>query len=330
MFTSKDQLANYMIAGHLHLSKKDYGFFNNIKITVHDKKPVTSNQDQLFNKLLSKYQRQLHKLNHNVKELVDLPWKVGVVESKQEYLDAHISIQNNTITIRSPFNNRFIQTFRKVHLNKFQWNKVKRVYEAPYSTYQLKIANKAVNDCYESVTYCEQVKEILNQIDEYKVIKHWVPTLVKTQNNFYISAINNSLHEAIKDIELNDDPKTFYVLSQYGVEIDDALLETKFDKFASNYLPEIDSVDIAELAKWLHLLKVECVFTSRDVVYNKELSNDLKFELQKYGIACKPAKDNKDDRGVLLKTHSSWSSFTNYSFYYKIIQFTNSRPVKII
>jgi hypothetical protein len=330
MLTSKDQLAHYMINGHLHLSKKDYGFFNNIKSIVHDNKPVTSNQNKLFDKLLTKYQRQLHKLNFNVKELTSLPWKVEVLESKQEYLDAYISIDNDIITIRSPFNNKFIQLFRKIALNEFVWDKVKRIYTAPLSTYQLRIAIDAITTCYEDVVYCDNVKSILNEVEEYNNIKYWQPTLVKINNNFYIVATNSSLNDSIKHIELNDDPKTFYLLSQYGVIVHKDLLTDKYKKFSAEYITQIDTTDLHCLSDYLYQLNVECVFTSRDLVYSKELSNDLKLSLLDKGIICKPAKElDHTNNSVLLKTNSSWTTISNLKKYDKIIHLTNSRPVKV-
>lgn len=329
MFEYKDQLTFYMVAGHVHLSKKDYGFFNNIKQTIGDK-PVTSNQDKLFNKLLAKYQRQLSKLNHDVVLLGQLPWRVPVVETKQEYLSAIISIVNDTIIIKSPFNNKFIQQFRKIELNDFVWNKIKRVYEAPFSTYQLKIAIQTVNSCYESVVYCDKVKELLDQVTQYSEVKYWEPTLTKINNNLYIVAINNSLYEAISHIDLADDPQTFYLLSRYGIKIDDSLLDDKYKMFAAEYVVEVDSQDFEEVSLWLQNLKVEHVFTSRDVLYNKELSNDIKLILLDKGITCSTAKNLEKENSVIIKTHKSWPSFNNHvGLYDKVIYLKNSRPVKI-
>lgn len=327
LFTNKDQLAHYMISGHLHLSKKDYGFFNNIRTIVHDNKSVTSNQDKLFNKLLFKYQRQLHKLNHDVQKLTELSWKFGVLETKQEYLDAYISIDDNIISIRAPFNNKFIQTFRKVSLNEFVWNKIKRVYEATYSTYQLKIAIDNVNKCYESVKYCDKVNQLLIEVSEYVDVKYWKPTLVKIHDQYYVLASNSYLNEAIKHVELNNDPETFYILSQYGVSIHEDLVVDKYGEFASEYHTEIDSKDLQHLCDWLHKLNVECVFTSRDLLYTKELSNDLKIGLLEKGIPCKPVKDTHIENSVLLKTYSTYS--IGYNNYNKIIHLKNSRPVKV-
>jgi len=328
MFKNKDQLANYLISGHVHLSKKDYGFFNNMKILTTDKKPITSNQDKLFNKLLIKYQRQLNKLGHEVQKLTKLSWKHDILESKQEYLDAYISIHDTTISIRAPFNNKFIQAFRKIPLNKFVWNKNKKIYEASFSTYQLKIAIDNVNNCYESVKYCAKVNQLLVGVSEYVDVKYWKPTLVKIHDQYYILASNSYLDESTKHIELNDDLKTFYILSQYGVTVHEDLIIDKKSKFASEYITSVDTIDLIEMCDWLNTLNVKYVFTSRDIVYNKELSNDLKLALLEKGIACRPVNLNMHKNSVLLKTHANYTLFSHMN-YDKIIHLTNSRPVKI-
>ena len=59
MMQKKEHLLHYMMKGHVHLSKKDYGFFNNLSYIIREKNQVTSNQNKLFDKLILKYQRQL-------------------------------------------------------------------------------------------------------------------------------------------------------------------------------------------------------------------------------------------------------------------------------
>jgi len=68
----REHLLHYMMKGHVHLSKKDYGFFNNLTYIIKDKNQVTSNQNKLFDKLILKYQRQLRKLGHNIEKLNQL------------------------------------------------------------------------------------------------------------------------------------------------------------------------------------------------------------------------------------------------------------------
>lgn len=329
MFKSKEQITSFMIAGHVHLSKKDYGFFSNLNYICKENKPITSNQNKLFDKLLLKYKKQLSKLNIDVLNFQNQPWKVGLVESKQEFLDAKIFIKENNIIIKAPFNNKFIENFRRIELNSFVWHKENKYYAAPLSTYNLKIAITNVNKYYADVKYCDETVKLMNQVREYQQIKYWEPTLVKSNSNFYIFGINEHLYNAIKDIGLSDDAKTLFQLSQYGIKIDSSVTnQNTLLEFASNYDVKIDLEEIELFCKILHTLEVDHVFTAREIVYNKSISNEIKLLLLQYGISCSPISYTvPSKRAVLLKISSGGYHNTNNIF--KVITLTNSRPITI-
>lgn len=331
MLNSKDQVASYMIAGHVHLSKKDYGFFSNINKISKGNNPITSNQDKLFNKLLVKYKRQLSKLNIDIETIQNLSWKVGFIESKQEFLEAKLSIKDNNIILKAPFNTKFIQNFRGVSLNIFEWDKVKKYYIAPYSTYNLKIATENINKFYKDVNYCEQVNKILTIIKEFKSVKYWQPTLVKSNNNFYIYGLNTHVYEFIKNLELTNSPKTLFILSQYGIKIDDTVTgENQLLEFAGNFDVKVDLEQFDFLCTVLHELKVDHVFTTREIIYNKNISNEIKLKLLNYGISCGSLNTSiNPDCAVLLRTSSSSHISYHKNNLYKIITLTNSRPIQI-
>ena len=326
-FSNKDQLTTYMISGHLHLSKKDYGFFNNIIFQIQKDKQVTTNQNKLFDKLLVKYKRQLTKLEHDVNELVSLEWKLGIIESKKEFLEARIFIQNDKIMIRSPFNTHFIQNFKRVDMNPFEWDPMYKFYKADLSTYSLKLAYSYVNKYYKDVVYCDKVINILDALSIYSPDLYWKPTLVKQGNQFYIYGINKSLYDCISHIELNDDPKTLFNLSMYGIDISPSITESDPVKhFASNHKLsyELDSLD--EIIKMLKLLEVEHVFTSRDVLYNKKIINEIKLKLLEEGITCSPLGTMSNKNSVIFTSNSAVSLSKKIS---KIIHLKNSRPINI-
>jgi len=317
-----------MLQGNAHLSKKDFGFFNNMQYIVKTNKRVTSNQNKLFDKLITKYQRQLKKLGHNIQDLLELNWDVEVVDSSQEYLDATILLEDDNIIIRSPFNTRFVTKFRQVPDNSFVWNKDKKVYQASYSTYALKIAVKAVKEYFSTVNYSKDIQSLLAGVQGYDEY-NWYPTLKRTNNFYYISAINEHLYSAIKDITLNDDPNTLFKLSQYGIVIDESIANDPLKTFASCYhvTSDIDSIDT--LIKWLKVLEVEHVFTAREVLYNRDTSNFLKKKLLEHSITCSVIGSTNHDSGVIFKTVSTTIGSANMRRIDKIIDFTNSQPVHI-
>lgn len=328
MLYTKDQLTNYMIQGHVHLSKKDYGFFNNIRYQIQQSKPITSNQNKLFDKLLLKYKRQLQKLGYNSFELQGLNWNHSVVQTEPQYLQAKISIINNNIIIQSPFNTQFISNFRKKAGDVFTWDKKDRAYIGEYNTYSLKIAIECVNKFYDNIKYCVQIENLLDQIQPYTNCKYWGPTLIKLNDNFYIVAANSIIMDAISNINLSDDPKILYILSQYGIHIDESVTNgNKILEIAGTYDTIIDLEYFDSFCKILNLLEVDHVFTARDVVYNKNISNEIKIKLLDHGITCSSINVTNNATGILIKNTNVIN--LNTKKIQKVITLTNSRPIKV-
>lgn len=330
MLEYKEQLINYMMAGHVHLSKKDYGFFNNLKYLVQDKRPVTSNQDKLLNKLLVKYKRQLTKLGYDTAVLEQIPWKNPIVESSLEYLVAKISIENDLIAIRSPFNTRFIQYLRNIKNNEFVWSKQDKAYKATYNTFNLKTAYFSVNKYYDTVRYCPKVQNLLDQIKEYSESMYWSPTLVKSGDNFYIFGINNSLYESIKDLPLNDEPKTLFALSHHGVKIHSSITkDDTFLRFASEYNNNVDLDQLHNLEHWIEELGFDMVFLGTEIIYNRQISAEVKNAIKNVYVSRKE-EDLDIYQNILYLHYRSNLAKRVHKNIKKMIILSNSRPVKVL
>ena len=329
LFTQREHLLHYMLSGHVHLSKKDYGFYNNLQYIIKNNNRVTTNQNKLFDKLLVKYQRQLKKLGHNLVELQTLSWKTNLVDSAEEFLRAQIHIVDNEIHLKSPFDTKFVQAFRNTPDNPYVWYKDQKKYVAPYSTHSLKIAHDLLNKYFTEVVYCNNTKNILNYVKQFEQTM-WNPVLKNVNGRFYIGAINEYLYQAIKDIEFNDDPKTLMLLSQYGVMISDEIFnDESFKIFAGTYnvVSDLNTIDV--LIEYFKLLDVEHVFTARDIIYNKQISDEIKAKLTKASITYSPV-NSSDHEGVLLKSTSSYGMpINNTKRIHKIVHLLNSRPVEI-
>ena len=330
LLSKREHLLHYMLQGYVHLSKKDYGFFNNLQYIIKTNNRVTTNQNKLFEKLLTKYQRQLKKLGHKVEDLIGVKWEVEMVTSAQEYLSAHIQLTEGDIHIRTPFDTKFIQSFRNLNDNSFLWHKDKKVYVSPYNTYALKSAIMLVNKHFDNVTYCDETNRLLDVVKEYESLS-WTPTLRKINDMYLITAINNYLYEAIKHITLNNDPKTLLELSTHGIAISDNIVQdNSLLTFASAYDAVVDLDCFDQVAEWLKLLGIEHVFTSKEVIYNKEVSNSIKVSLLKYGLTCSPLGSTDHTNAVLLKTNTMTSTATYHpKRMNKIIHLTNSRPIEV-
>lgn len=332
MFNLKEDLLKYLLKGYIHVSKKDYSFFNNLIHIIDQKNTLTTNQSILFDKLLNKYQRQLKKENHNLDHLLNLKWDSTIVESKKEFLQAYLSLENGQLIIKSPFNSKFIQDLRRLKYNAYVWDKSKKIYTAPFSTISLKHAVELITKHFKNYSFCDEITNLLNHISEYKNIKYWYPTLIKRHDNFYIVGSNPYVLEAISHIDLNDNPETLFQLCQYGIAIDEAITQDPLLKFASQFSSTIDLDQTDLLCEWLKALKIDTVITSRDIIYNKNISNEVKMKLSDSGISHLPANEMNTERPyVLIKTFSSMVPFhkTNDKNIVKVISLTNSRAIDI-
>jgi hypothetical protein len=331
MFIKREHLLDYMLKGYLHLSKKDYGFFNNLQYIVKDKQKVTSNQNKLFDKLIVKYQRQLKKLGHDIGSLQELSWAVELVPTSEEYLTAQIGIENDSIVFRSPFNTQFIQEFRKVDDNPFNWIKDTRYYKAPYSTYALKVLVDTVHKHYELVTYCDTLKKLLDEAKQYET-SIWEPTLKKVKGNYIIAGINKSLYEATKDIVLDNQAKTLQTLSTYGIKIDTSVTQgDPFLEFAGNFEYTINIDELDKLCEWLEKLGLDKVVTNRVVIYNRQVNTEIRNKLAERNLKILSNDDSSDSRVVLLRAGFMNTFFASYDSYniVKLINLVNTRPVQV-
>lgn len=329
MFTVKENLNDFLLTGQIHLSKKDYGFFSNLKYLVKDTGQITTNQSNLFDKLLVKYQRQLNKQGYDTEHLCKLPWQVSIVESKKEYLEARLFFAEGKICFKLPFNNQFIKFFRNLDNNTFEWNKSHKRYESDFSTYSLKLALHSLQKFYKEIVFDDTVKKLFIELEKYKNIKVWQPTLVKSNGNFYIAGITESLSANLKDVSLSDDPKLLFLLSRYGIKIDDEIVqEDKFKKFASSFYVTMDLDDLPKMMLYLKLLDITQITLTSEMIYSKEISKEVKEKINEYGLECHPFAKNSGDSVLLQYARNGYSIKKNKNIV-KCITLTNSRPIHV-
>lgn len=322
----KEDVAKYMISGSLHLSKKDFGFFNNLQHLIKDKGQVTSNQAKLFDKLLMKYQRQFKKNGYDHQSFIDLPWKSNVVESKQEFLDAKIYIYNDQICIRSPFNNNFVSALRKQNLNFFTWDKTNKLYTADISTTSFKQAIDLVTKFYKSVKLCAELQSVLDSLHNYDST-NWNPTYVKNNDIYFIGSINQIIYDKILSLTLDDSPKTLFELSKLGVKVDDEIIKNDdFRRFAAEYKTVVDIQNLERMVDWILHLNFDYVYLSRDIIFQKSISKEISklFEGKVLYGSNVPSEAENIIR-LSLTSNNSYRDVSNS----KTVLIRNSRPIEV-
>ena len=204
---NKEQLIYFMVT-NLRLSRYDIRFLQNLEKIISIKKVVTSNQVNLVEKLVEKYERQLVKHEMFITNLLKLPWTTIVIETTDDYTSAHIGILDDNLILKTPYNKAFITAFRSLSQSGFEWDNINKYYIADLSTHSLKLVINMTSKFFNEVRYSDKVKELLNQLSYYKDVKYWIPTLVYANGNYMIACTNPALDEAIKHITLSTELTT--------------------------------------------------------------------------------------------------------------------------
>jgi hypothetical protein len=330
LMDSKEHILYFLLNGKINLSQFDQKFFSNLQMLIIKNNRITTNQAALFDKLVDKYARQLNKHSIHKETISNLEWKTNIIASTPEYTNAKVSVVDDNLTIRLPFNKNFISAFKNVDDNPFEWNKTDKMYVAKFGTYALKIATTLLPEFFE-VDYSSEIQNILNELNQYDSVKYWKPTLRMVNNNLMIVAINDILYESIKDIELKLDIPTLYKLSHYGISIDEELIKDRPDlQFAGSYIAVIDLDDLTTVANWLAEINPK-VLIPNNVSYSHEMIdifaqvNILVESKKKFYVMA------FENPVVLIQSYTNKlpSDYLNANKAGKIIMIKNSRPIVI-
>lgn len=267
----KEHLLHYFLQGKISLSQYDHKFMSNLQMIAHKDKRITSNQVDLFDKLISKYARQLNKNGLDVASIQSLPWKTEIVTSSEKYTSARVSLESGKLVLRVPFNKKFISEFRNVKLNPFTWVREEKYYSADFDTNALKISYTILPSYFNMVQYSDELSILISNLEQYKSTI-WEPTLVKINGNLLILAVNDILGELVKDIELKEDTITFFKLSQLGIKIHPSLITDKKLQFASESITTIDILDFDEVLLWIRELNVTDLYLGKGLDYKTNRS----------------------------------------------------------
>lgn len=232
----------------------------NLQHMISQNHQVTSNQKFLFEKFIQKYRKQIEGVGLDLNECVDLPWATKIVESEKKYTGAHVTVNKQKIIVKVPFNSKFIKSLRESHDNYLEWVRVEKHYTCPLNTVCIKFLYENLHKYFATVTFDKNIQSFIDDAHTYQS-EIFNPTLVKVCGNFYIAAINSNLYEHIKNIKLNDDARTLFLLSQYGIFIDSEIIGDDDKKlFASSMKATVDIKNAEQLAIWLSEIEVDQVY----------------------------------------------------------------------
>lgn len=330
-----EHLVYFMQVGKIKLSPTDLKFITNLNYNLIKGEKVTTNQITLFEKLISKYQRQLTKCKLTTDKISKLQWaNANIVTSDKLFTQPYLSIDKNIIYFKSPFNTKFIQQIRNLE-SKFIWDRDKKYYTCEYGTFAFREIVQLAKKHYSIINYCDVSQTLLNRLSELQN-NYWNPTLVKGKTNYFICASNESLNEATKAIPLSDSLKSLTDLSRFGVDIADDIKQAgaKY-KFAGEYQTEININDLDDVIDWLAEMSVDCV----GIVLENTIPLPLKLKVHEQ---CKSKNieviNLKSMRLANIPSHfqrivafcfSNKLEFPQNSNIIKVVKVNNTNPISI-
>jgi len=330
--TNKEQLLYFFLQGKISLSQYDYKFMANLQTIIQNNSRVTSNQADLFDKLISKYKKQLVKQGLVKEELKELPWKTMIVESTSEYTGAVVSLRDNELNIRVPFNKSFISEFRNVPNNAFGWDKETKSYSAPFGTSALKVAYTVLPKFFSTVRYDDQLQTVIDELKQYQGLI-WNPTLTKYSGDLIVAAANPIIAELIQDTELTLEPRTIFNLTCMGITIDPKLYEASEKlRFAASSVYEVELTDVENTIGWMKNVGCENVVIGRGL--RSTISQEhLSSMIEKYGMrSLGPLSYGTLPDGVsmLMQHTSNVNSRTPFTGQItKTVVLKDSRPIEV-
>lgn len=338
--TTKEQLV-YFLHNQISLGTYDKRFVENLITSyVATLKPVTTNQASLLDKITLRYERQLRKEEIDAKDMVNLLWNVKPVPSLPKYTEAYIELHDDIIQIRSPFKSEYIKHLKAIPMA--SWDSDNRLWHVPANEKLLKLVVNLTQTHYEKINYCPEIQNVLNIVEELKSAQYWNPTLVKSNGFFYVASINNSLHEAIKDIPLNDNLENIARLVHHGVTISRSVLndiskEISDDELLFAVEPDVTlEYDVDSIVKKLKMVNADYVLMREWNVLEKGVSVKLKNKLEQLDVrveildrGLKPSlHDIKQARlPVLISGYSFATPLTN--FFAKVVGIKISTPIDV-
>ena len=336
--TTKEQLIHYLVH-HISLGTYDKKFLNNI---YENNKPLTTNQNELLDKIVLRYNRQFAKKELVATDLINLPWTRPLIVSSPEFTEAHVFTEGETLLIRTPYKKDYILKLKESRFP-IVWNRDTRIWYTDYCAEALKYVIENTENHFSSVNYSKDIQETINYLAEYENYKYWDPTLVHLNGMYYLMAANEHLYHVVEDLLKDVTPYALTKLARYGVNIDDSVINSiPYEKdlidFAIETQPTLEADNITAIVEYLQRIECDLIIVYNSAYFSRFLTveisqmlEDNKIKLmvvdryQRYDID----EIKKYNCSVFLtnnmKTHASPNIFTD-----KILHLVNSEaPQKV-
>lgn len=292
---TKEQLIHFLIT-HISLGTYDKKFISNV---YENNKPLTTNQNELLDKIVLRYSKQLSKKQLKAIELINLPWTKPLIISSPEFTEAHISLVDDVLYIRTPYKKDFILKLKE-SVYPIVWDRNERLWYTDFCVEILEYVIQQTESHFSQINYCKKIQEIIYYLCEFQKYKCWDPTLVYINNRYYLLASNEIIYNFVQEYLEEITPYSLTKLVRHGVKIDESIThnltddDTSLIKFSTEVHPILEADDIQLLVKHLNYIECDCVLINSSIYFSKLLSVESIRYFEDNGITVLPINKNLD------------------------------------
>jgi hypothetical protein len=196
---------------HIRYSRYDTNFIDNVSRLSGENKALTKRQDELWERLVHKYRKQIKNNGWDAQEIVKLNWLLEPVDFDVNYSPL-LWFENGELCCRFPYNQRVVKEIRSVledHNNqwlyeydkRFQWSKERRCWHGEFYPALCKSLIEFANDNEFEIDY--SVQQFADRIPGTD--REWMPVAEYINGRVYVSNLTTKLADAFDNTELTPD-----------------------------------------------------------------------------------------------------------------------------
>lgn len=247
--------------------------------------PLSEAQNQLYEKIINKYRKQIRQLGGRYTNILDLPWRHGIITAHQIQQKSFLRFVNHrgevTIELGFAFNKKWIEEIKKIkyddvgaYLSKdepgkmngrsydWKWLASEKMYRGPFNVYLF----RGIYDWAKrrNIVIDPLVEEFVDKLNATGDDAAWTPRVENVQGRLYVCGITESMLPYLDKVDMDDTtPQNVEQLCKLGLKA------PKFAGGINKYL-EAQSVmhgvpvhsiqDIESLVSYLHRTRRKAIF----------------------------------------------------------------------
>lgn len=204
---TRDQAHRWLVL-HVRYSRYDTNFIDNVSRLSGESKALTKRQDELWERLIYKYRKQIKSNGWDAEEIIKLNWQLEPVDFDANYSPL-LWIEGNEVCCRFPYNQRVVKEIRSVledhssqwiyeYDKRFQWSKDRRCWHGEFNPALCKSLVDFANDNeFEIDASVQQLIDAMPGVD-----REWMPVAEYVNGRVYVSNLTPTLASAFDNSEL--------------------------------------------------------------------------------------------------------------------------------